>query len=60
MDDFKLGGLFVNDDMVVFIVKVEDEYYWCIEMKDVYIGKGWELFKEEEKLFFKGNENLFF
>ncbi|WP_318616899.1 transglutaminase TgpA family protein [Priestia megaterium] len=58
MDDSKLGGSFVNDDTIVFIAKVEDEHYWRIETKDVYTGKGWELSKEEEKVPFKGNENL--
>lgn len=58
MDDSKLGGSFVNDDTVVFTAKVEDEHYWRIETKDVYTGKGWELSKEEEKVPFKGNENL--
>ena len=42
----------------MFTAKVEDEHYWRIETKDVYTGKGWELSKEEEKVPFKGNENL--
>ena len=41
-DDSNLGGPFIHDDQVVFIIKAEHPQYWRVETKDLYTGKGWE------------------
>lgn len=47
-DDSRLGGSFQQDDTPVFQATGEGKHYWRIETKDVYTGKGWELFTEPE------------
>ncbi len=41
-NDSALGGSFVQDDTVVFEVKVASKQYWKIETKNTYTSKGWE------------------
>nr|WP_280518656.1 transglutaminaseTgpA domain-containing protein [Lederbergia wuyishanensis] len=41
-NDSKLGGPFLGDNRVVFIVKTPTKQYWKVETKDEYTGKGWE------------------
>ncbi|WP_318618136.1 transglutaminase domain-containing protein [Sporosarcina sp. YIM B06819] len=41
-NDTTLGGSFVQDDTVVFEVKVAEKQYWKIETKNTYTSKGWE------------------
>ncbi|WP_342506550.1 transglutaminase domain-containing protein [Sporosarcina sp. FSL K6-2383] len=41
-DDTTLGGSFIQDDTVVFEVKVASKQYWKIETKNTYTSKGWE------------------
>nr|WP_233711649.1 transglutaminaseTgpA domain-containing protein [Lederbergia citrisecunda] len=47
-DDSKLGGPFLGDNRVVFIVKTPTKQYWRVETKDDYTGKGWEKIGEGE------------
>lgn len=48
-DDSALGGSFVEDDTIVFEVKVASKQYWKIETKNTYTSKGWEQVPEDEK-----------
>ncbi|MFP7201299.1 transglutaminase domain-containing protein [Lysinibacillus halotolerans] len=41
-NDSRLGGSFVADDTVVFLVESETKQYWRVETKDIYTSKGWE------------------
>ncbi|AMX84733.1 transglutaminase [Geobacillus subterraneus] len=47
-NDSRLGGPFIADDTVVFMAKDEGRHYWRVETKDVYTGKGWEVFQSEQ------------
>ncbi|MCZ0756490.1 DUF4129 domain-containing transglutaminase family protein [Anoxybacillus sp. J5B_2022] len=43
-NDSRLGGPFEADNTVVFKVIDEQRHYWRVETKDVYTGKGWEVY----------------
>lgn len=60
-NDSRLGGAFVADDQVVFMVEAETKQYWRVETKDVYTSKGWErsdYFSEEFQVFQPGEQIL--
>ena len=40
-NDEQLGGGFVEDDSVVFLVEANSRQYWRVETKDTYTTKGW-------------------
>ncbi|MEQ6388113.1 transglutaminaseTgpA domain-containing protein [Bacillaceae bacterium S4-13-58] len=56
-NDSRLGGSFVQDDSPVFQVAANERYYWRVESKDFYTGKGWERTIERETQF-HGNGEL--
>lgn len=48
-DDTRLGGSFVQDFTPVFKAYAKEKYYYRIETKDIYTGKGWERSKEHDE-----------
>jgi transglutaminase-like putative cysteine protease len=40
-NDTELGGPFIADDGRVFLYEAANEFYWKVETKDIYTGKGW-------------------
>ncbi|UQD50886.1 transglutaminase [Bacillus methanolicus] len=59
MDDSRLGGPFIGDNQVVFRAQVESRYYWKVETKDVYTGKGWAASDENpEKVSFRQKDKV--
>jgi transglutaminase-like putative cysteine protease len=57
-DDTHLGGPFVGDDAVVYETEVDQRHYWKVETKDIYTGKGWEVFNPEAPISFSQDETV--
>ncbi|MFD2442550.1 DUF4129 domain-containing transglutaminase family protein [Bacillus sp. CGMCC 1.16607] len=50
VDDSNLGGPFIGDDRVVFQAEVAARHYWRVESKEVYTGKGWVDYSDQERI----------
>lgn len=57
-DDTRLGGPFVGDDSIVYETEVDQRHYWKVETKDIYTGKGWEVFNPEDPIPFSQDETV--
>ncbi|NLY80639.1 MAG: transglutaminase domain-containing protein [Lysinibacillus sp.] len=57
-DDSMLGGSFIGDDTVVFMVHSSKKQYWRVETKDVYTSKGWETSEVGEAFLYKSGDSI--
>lgn len=54
-DDSALGGPFKGDNHPVFLAEASGKYYWKVETKDTYTGKGWIVSPSKLDFFKKGD-----